>query len=189
MILYSKTDLHRTLEFYDVNRVVSMPAAVFLSKLSEVSPSSLWAIRTIDRRGGGGLFLNCLSVPDVVDALKVHEEDIPKLIVCESMFVADREDLLCNGEVELFKDEFGTWAYKGFVNTTPGVNVREAASLVGDVCGPGITLIRTRHQVPDVVIDKLWSKSIINSAVEFSLYRKPVGIHHRHLLIWEIRRY
>jgi hypothetical protein len=143
----------------------------------------------IDKRGGGGVFYHVLSTNDAIAFFEENRQLMPNLFVCESMAVNDAAHMVCNGEVMIYKD-YGVWAYKGFVNIKSGRIVREAALMVSAGQLPsGIRLIRSRHQVPDLVFDELWSKGILHSAVEFSIYKKRVGLKKQHLLFWEIRRY
>lgn len=188
MILSCKEFLKDTLEFYDVNRVQIYSVDRFLEMAPSLPSSAIWGIRSINPLGGGGRFDHAVSTSDAVKILKRLNGDLQNFIICESMKFFDDNHLDCNGEVQIYKDEFNTWAYKGFLNRTPGLNVRVAANSV-TAGGVGYDSITSRHQVPGILFDEMWAKGIVNSVVEFSIYDCPVGIKKNPLLFWEIRRY
>lgn len=197
--LSDKNNLTRILEHFDVNRVAAFPAREFLSEASTDIP--LWGIRSIDKRGGGGLFVHGMPAETVkmvlnrktvrvdsvgrivLDGGKEHRINLDSLIVCESMLTNDRDNLICNGEVMLYRDDFGEYSWTGWINKEKGLNLRQAQG------SASVVNVTSRFQVPTVVEDLIWEKMLLGTVVEFSLYDKPVGIKNNPLLIWEIRKY
>lgn len=182
----SKEDLIKTLEYFDVNRVIAMPAQDFLKK--KFPPKKLWGIRSIDKRGGGGLFIHARNT----ELTKYMLRNLPSkgfklkdLIVCESMKYYDDNHLIANGEVMYYKASDTCWIYNwtGWISREKGLSVRAAQD------SGSRKEIYGRFQVPDIIIDYVLSKRLIGYVIEFSMYDKPVGIKNQSILIWEIRRY
>lgn len=187
MILYSKEYLQNTLEYYDVNRVMSYDAHSFISQYKNLDQyhtilKSYWSIRSKNKSGGGGVFVHNINYYEALIYLREYRLIRDNLYICESLKKYDDENLICNGEVEVFK-KYGIYEYQGWINTEKGLNLREA--------NKGITCkqITNRHHIPTCLFDLIWTKGILNSVIEFSLYDRGVGIKNEDLLIWEIRRY
>lgn len=167
-----KEDIIKTLEFYNVNTVrtyskkeILLDAALYYHR---------YAIRSLVPNG---CFFRNLSYNDV---LYFFEKLKTPFIVCDDYTHFDKSHLLCNGEIELYKTSFNTYSYRGKINKSSSIQIREISYPSFDI---------PRQQIPKQVLDFIWKHYLLNTVVEFSLYSIPLGIKSSPLIIWEIRRY
>jgi hypothetical protein len=180
---YSKKGVRETLDYFDVNRVEIYSLLEWINKWNvegSLSLSSLWNLRSYDPIG---YFIHNLSPQQIDQMLYYGVVDNKSHYVVKSMKREDDENLICNGEAMLYIDEYKTYNWCGWTNKTKGLNLRDAMK-------KGTLLyIYNRYQVPKPIFNLIWSKKLINSVVEFSIYDTPVGIKNQDILIWEIRKY
>ncbi len=191
-----KSQLYETLAFYDVNRLAHFPVEQWIKKFkSGDTADKLWAVRSRVKLEGS-LFIYGYTDQELFEFLSGHCDKHRDMTVCESMYVRDNENLICNGEIAIRRDpvfmsyETGTgkpiYGWHGWVNYRKGFTGREASRLETN------QTIRKFSDIPNCLIglvDLITGKRLIDMTVEFSLYNAPVGIQNRQLLIWEIRKY
>lgn len=163
--------------------IVDGDADVSWEETSSVLDPNRLAIRSLI--WGGGFFAKHLDFTEVMHSLLGTMHPLEDLIVCSSMKHYDENHLLCNGEVEVKKGNFGVYEYCGFINSNKGLTVRESGK---ETKGKNIIEITNRHHVPWPVFELIWTKGIIGSVIEFSIYNTEVGIKNERLVVWEIRR-
>lgn len=181
--LSSKQSLNENLEYFDVNRVVHYKPSKWLHLIkTKQLQEPLWSIRDITKLLGE--FYYGVDDTTVISLISKNKITDGNFLVCRSMKKEDKEDLIVNGEVLIYKDyQYNVWSYGGILNYKQGLSVRDA-SLASNV-----KYITHRLHIPQIIFDILWEEGLINMVVEFTLYNKPVGIHNQPLLIWELRRY
>lgn len=176
----SKKYLQKTLEYFDVNRVETMTVSVFKELYESVGMDRLYGVRALVPSAS---FFHYRNNADIYQkAINGSISDATHFI-CENMIENDEKSLICNGEAMLYKDEFNTYAWAGFVCYERGLSCRLAA------VHPSAKYIRNRFNVPKPIFNLVWSKKLLDYVVEFSIYEVPVGIKKSNTLIWEIRKY
>jgi hypothetical protein len=174
-----KSDLVRTLIYFDVNRVNHYSIDEWL-KLP-FKEKGVWSVRSYHPSWPG--FGWGVTSKDIILLINNGKIDFKKNYICDSMMYNDKNHLICNGESMLYIDEYKTWNFMGFVNYQKGMSVREASG------NTKLITIKNRHQVPKSIFNLTWEKKLKDFVIEFSIYDVPVGIKKEKTLIWEIRKY
>lgn len=176
----SKHTLQQTLEHFDVNRVEVMTVAQFKDLYESGRANKLYGVRGLVPSAP---FFHHHDNSEIYARIKTGEVSDQTHFICENMVENDNTTLVCNGEAMLYRDEFSTYAWAGFVCYEKGLSCRLAA------IHPNMKRIKTRFDVPKSIFNLIWSKKLLDYVVEFSIYTVPVGIKNSNTLIWEIRQY